>query len=97
MEVTRSKLLGLAIALGYLVAVVAIFGWDTKGLAVICLCVSLPLAFIWFPDEIAAYTAYVARLPYSRMNSETPAPMVTAVGWLWLVGYLPLLAYLLAR
>jgi hypothetical protein len=97
LEVTRGKFLGLTIALGYLAAVAAIFGWDANGVATICLCVSLPLVFIWCPDEIAAYTAYVAKLPYSRMNSETPAPMVTAVGWLWLVGYLPLLAYLLAR
>jgi hypothetical protein len=96
LEITRSKLVGLVIAVGYVAAAIATSGWDTKGFAVICLCVSLPLAFIWFPDEIAAYTAYVAKLPYSRMNSETPAPMVTAVGWLWLVGYLPLLAYLLA-
>jgi hypothetical protein len=94
-QVTRSKILALVIALGYLAAAVAMFGWDTKGAAVICLCLSLPLAFIWFPDEIEAFTAMVAKRPYGRITSETPATMVTIVGWLLLLGYLPLLAYLL--
>ena len=97
MQVTRSKILGLVIALGYLATAVAISGWDTKGVAVFCVSLSLPLAFIWFPDEIGAFTAIVARRPYGRITTETPASMVTLVGWLCLVGYLPLLAYLLAH
>jgi hypothetical protein len=97
MQVTRGKLLGLAIALGYFATAIAMSGWETKGAATIFLCVSLPLAFIWFPEEIAAYTVWAAKQPYGRMNTETPASMITVCGWLWLGGYLPLLAYLLAR
>lgn len=96
MQVTRSKILGLVIALGYIAIAVAMSGWDTEGVAVICLSLSLPLAFIWFPDEIAAYTRIAAK-GGGRFNTETPASMVTLVGWLCLVGYLPLLAYLLAH
>jgi hypothetical protein len=95
MQITLSKVFGLAIALGYIATAIAMSGWDTTGVALICL--SLPLAFIWFPEEIEAYTAMLAKLPYGRISTETPAFMVTLVGWLILVGYLPLLAYLLAR
>ena len=97
MQVTRSKIFGLVIALGYLATAIAMSGGDTKGVVVICLCLSLPLAFIWFPEEIGALTAIVAKRPYGRITTETPASMVTLVGWLCLVGYLPLLAYLLAH
>lgn len=97
MHVTRSKMLGLVIALGYLATAVAMSGWDTKGVAIVCLCLSLPLAFIWFPHEIASLDAMIAKRPYGRITSGIPAFMVTLVGWLCLVGYLPLLAYLLAH
>jgi hypothetical protein len=96
LQVTRSKLLELVIALGFLVAAVVMWGWDTEGLAQVCLCLSLPLGFIWFPDEIAAFTRRAAERG-SRFNTPTPAPVVTLVGWLFLVGYAPLLAYLLGR
>jgi hypothetical protein len=86
LQVTRGKILGLLIALGYLVTAVVVSGWDIEGVALTCLSVLLPLAFIWFPDEIAAFTAMVAKRPYGRINTETPAPMVMLVGWLWLVG-----------
>jgi len=95
LQVTPSKILALVIALGYLATAVAMSGWDTEGVAVFCLILLLPLAFIWFPDEIETFTVIVAKRPYGRITSETHASMVMLVGWLCLVGYLPLLAYLL--
>jgi hypothetical protein len=93
MEVTRSKIFGLVIALGYLAIAIATSSWDTKGVALMCLSLSLPLAFIWFPDEIGAFTGVVARGGLGRINTETPAFMVSLSGWLCLVVVLPLIAY----
>lgn len=95
MQVTRSKLVALVIALGYFVTVVVMQGWEKA--VVLSFLLLLPVAFIWFPNEIEAFTAMLAKRPFSRTTQETPAFMVTIVGWLWLVGYLPLMAYLLSR
>jgi hypothetical protein len=95
MQVTRSKIIALAFALGYLATAVVMWGWDAGGLATISVCLLLPLGLIWFPDEVEAYTRKAADRDYSRMWPATPALVVTFVGWLFLVGYAPLLAYLL--
>lgn len=91
---TRSKLLALVIALSYVVAVVVASGWDAKGVVVVCVVLSVPLSLIWFPDDIADYTK-VTRGITGRFR-ESPAPVLTFLGWLGLLGYFPLLAYLLA-
>jgi hypothetical protein len=93
MEITPSKVFALAIALVYLAASIVLGGWDTEGIAIVCLMLLLPLCFIWFPDFVHDRIGRAN----TRFTSETPAFMVEVVGWLWLVGYLPLLAYLLAR
>lgn len=95
MQVTRSKLVALVIALGYFVTAVVVMGWAEKA-AILGYLLSLPLAFIWFPDAIASYTVWVVKHGF-RFTTPTPAPVVTIVGWLWLVGYLPLMAYLWSR
>jgi hypothetical protein len=97
MQVTRSKIIALVIALGYLAPVIVVAGWDIQGAGVMCLMLSMPLVFIWFPEKVEAHTRRLAERTYSRIDTETPAFVVTLVGWVWLVGYLPLLAYLLAR
>lgn len=96
MVITRSKLFALVIALGYVTAAIAMSGWDAKGVGGVSLVSVVPLALIWFPNEIAAYTTFLANRPYGRINTETPAPVVTLIGWLGLVGFVPLLAYLLS-
>ena len=72
-------------------------GWDTKGAVAICLFLSLPLAFIWFPDEIADFSNTAIKTGYGQIDTETPPIMLTIVGWLCLVGYLPPIAFLLAH
>jgi hypothetical protein len=93
MKVTPSKIAAIVVALGYLATSLAIGGWDTEGLPIVCLLLALPLTFIWFPDF---FHEHLGRAN-SRFTNETPAFMFVVVGWLWLVGYLPLLMYLLAR
>jgi hypothetical protein len=97
MQFTRGKILALVIAIGYLAVPIAVSGWDTEGVAIICLVLSLPLAFIWFPDEVADFLNSFGKSGYTKFNSETPAFMLTLVGWLCLLGYLPLLAFLLGH
>lgn len=97
MQITRSKIVALIIALGYLATAIGVVGWDTRGVGVICFLLGTPLAFIWFPEKVDAHTRMLAEETYSEIDTETPAVIVTIVGWVWLVGYLPLLAYLLAR
>jgi hypothetical protein len=97
MQVTRSKIIALVIALGYLVPVFVMADWDINVLGVMCLMVLAPLGFIWFPEKVEAHTRRLAERTYSEIDTETPAFLVTLVGWVWLLGYLPLLAYLLAR
>jgi hypothetical protein len=55
------------------------------GLVVLC---SLPfLALIWFPDFFGQMTS-------SRIYGPTPGPLVTACGWLLLLG-VPIILYLI--
>jgi hypothetical protein len=93
MKVTPNKLIAVVVAVIYLATSIAVAGWDIEGVAVVCLLLSMPLVFIWFPDVVHNYVGRAN----SRVTTETPELMVTMVGWLWLVGYLPLLAYLLSR
>jgi hypothetical protein len=77
------------------VAAVVTSAWDTKGVVVMCIVLSVPLALIWFPEDIADYTKVAAKL--GGRSRESPAPVLTFLGWLGLLGYFPLLAYLLAH
>jgi|tagenome__1003787_1003787.scaffolds.fasta_scaffold20906881_3 hypothetical protein len=98
MVVTRSKILAVVIAFGYITVAVVMSGWDTRGVFCIGLIVMVPLALIWFPDEISAYCSPNTRFYVGRgFDSPTPPFMVTLSGWVGLVGFLPLLAYLFSR
>jgi hypothetical protein len=92
MDITRGKLCALVVAFGYLVLAVATAGWDTKGMLAICATLLLPLALIWFPDQLGGMTGPVWRGGY--IDNETPPFLVSFVGWLFLIGG-PLIAYLL--
>lgn len=93
MQVTIGKLLALLIALGYAIAMVVHFGGVTvdvvKGVVVLL----LPLALIWFPDELGSLTGYVGK--GGNINTETPPILVSIAGWFFLVG-LPVLLFFLS-
>jgi hypothetical protein len=90
MQVTVGKLLSIWVASGY-----AFFALKHTGLAGLKWCAGLllPLAFIWFPEEIGNLTGYF-RTGY--VNVQTPAGVISFLGWLFLVG-IPVLLYLLFR
>jgi len=58
-----------------------------------CAALLVPLAFIWFPDEIGSVTGYF-RSGY--VNTQTPGIMITIIGWFFLLG-LPVLLYFLLK
>ena len=93
MQVTVSKIFALLIALGYAAFLMIETGGLTAVTARTCLALLFPLALIWFPEEIGNLTGYFAS---GYVNVETPAIMVSIMGWLFLVG-LPVLIYFLSQ
>ena len=54
----------------------------------------LPLVLIWFPDQIGDATGYLIG-NFMRVDTPTPAILISIMGWFFLIG-LPLLLYLLS-
>ena len=92
MQITIGKILGLLIALGYAIAMIVHAGGITLQVFKGCAVLLLPLALIWFPDELGSLTGYVGR--GGNINTETPPILVSIAGWFFLVG-LPVLMYFL--
>ena len=55
------------------------------------LIVLIPVAFIWFPEQIGAATGFIG---HSFVNAETPPALLSFLGWLFLLA-LPFLAFYL--
>ena len=87
---TFGKLLRLGIAMSY--AILAIH-WGGMGYWKPLLGLLLPLAFIWFPEEIGNLTGYYKS---GYVNVQTPGVMISFLGWFLLVG-VPVLLYLLRK
>jgi hypothetical protein len=90
MNMTFGKLLSLGIAISY--AILAIH-WGGVGYWKWCLGLLLPLALIWFPEEVGELTGYYKT---GYVNVQTPGVIVSCLGWFLLVG-VPALLYLLRR
>ncbi len=90
MQISAGKILSLLIAIGYAVLAIAAGGIYGLGCSTVLL---MPLAFIWFPDEIGNLTGYF-RSGY--VNVQTPAIIISVVGWFLLIG-LPVLLYFVER
>ncbi len=90
MEITAGKIVSLLIAIGY--TLFAIVDGGVSGLFV-AVALLLPLALIWFPDEMGSFTGCVAR---GYIDKETPAGCVSVMGWFFLVGF-PVIILLLLR
>ena len=92
MQITIGKILGLLIALGYAVAMIVQSGGITLQVFKGCVVLLLPLALIWFPDELGSLIGYVGR--GGNIDTETPPILVSVAGWFFLIG-LPVLMYFL--
>jgi hypothetical protein len=90
MQITLGRILSLIIAIGY--AVVAITNGGIDGVKC-SLALLLPLALIWFPDEIGDATGYFAG-NMLQVDVPTPPILISIMGWFFLIG-LPVLLYFL--
>jgi hypothetical protein len=81
MEITISKLVALAMALACALGMLVVQGIQAAAAAGASLVV--PLALIWFPEEIGSYTGYVGR--GATIDAETPPFIVAGLGWLLLI------------
>jgi hypothetical protein len=88
MQVSIGKLLSLVIAIAY--AVVAVKHAGVAGLEW-SVGLLLPLALIWFPEEIGSLTGYYKT---GYVNTQTPGVVMSCIGWLFLVG-MPVLAWVI--
>ena len=77
----KNRLLSLVVAVGYLVAAFYGGGWELVWRVGIFLI--LPLACIWFGDEMGSYTG--VGMGRGAITSTTPGWLVTAGGWLLLL------------
>jgi len=82
-DITRGKLLSLVIALGYLVSLIFAEGWRPKELVQLCVMLLVPLAFIWFPEEIGSAKGAIG---HGAVDKETPDFLVSFLGWSILIG-----------
>lgn len=90
MELTIGKLASVVIALVYIVVLVVNQGVEAfKG----CVVLLIPLALIWFPDELGSLLGSVGG---GNINTETPPILVSVIGWFLLVG-MPLVLYFIWR
>ena len=91
MEITTGKIASLVVSAAYVVASLVAVG----GTAAIACCVGLllPLALIWFPDEIGSYTGGGGR--GQSIDMESPDWAVAGLGWIFLIGG-PIIAIWLA-
>jgi hypothetical protein len=89
MKLDRNRILSGLIALIYLISAVFAGGLET-GIKMLGFLI-LPLACIWFADDMGNYTG---RLPISGggINQQTPGCLVRIVGWLLLL--LPLIIWI---
>jgi hypothetical protein len=93
MQITIGKILGLLVVVGYATLTIISSGGFSADALKCCAALLLPLAFIWFPDEIGSFTGYFKS---GYVNVETPPIMISIMGWFFLIG-LPALIYFFNR
>ena len=92
MQITFGRSLSLVIAAGYAVAMIVHAHGVSESVCKGCIILLLPLALIWFPEELGSMTGYVGR--GGNIDTESPPILVSIMGWFILVG-LPVLMYFL--
>jgi hypothetical protein len=85
-----SKIAAVLIAIAYLVIMIIDERGVSRGVIGMAWVLLVPLALIWFPDEIGSFTGSVGHGGY--IDAETPPALVSFMGWFLLVGF-PALLY----
>ena len=92
MQITVGKVLSVLIAVAWATACIIDLGVTQLLWCLIALL--LPLALIWFPDEIGSFTGY--RAGHSQVDAKTPPILLSVMGWFFLIG-LPVVLYFISR
>jgi len=93
MELTWPKLVALAGSIAGAAFMLATMGISPRALGMVLAWPVFPLALIWFPEYFGCITGYVGGGVPANIDTETPAWLVSAAGWFFLVG-LPVVLYL---
>jgi hypothetical protein len=89
MDITIGKILGLLIAVGYVITAVVPYGSFEIPHLFMCGYLLLPLVLIWFPEHVDVIAGQILG---DGFNFETPPIFATFLGWVFLVG-VPLIVY----
>ncbi len=86
MEITLSKLAALAGSIAGATFMLLTMGLSPRTLAMVLGWPVFPLALIWLPEYFGSITGYVGGGIPANIETESPAWLVSAFGWLFLVG-----------
>ncbi len=92
MRITLSRIIALLVAGGMAAISIVQDGKSFLHAAGAVPVLLIPLALIWFPEEVGEFTGYVGR--GGNIDAPSPAFLVAGFGWFFLVG-LPVLLYIL--
>ena len=82
MQVTTAKLISLAIATIYVVSLGVTRSLEAT--VQFSMFLLLPLALIWFPEQLGRATGYFVKGSY--VDSESPPILLSILGWFFLLG-----------
>ncbi|HXE41906.1 MAG TPA: hypothetical protein VN516_02690 [Candidatus Baltobacteraceae bacterium] len=91
MKITFWKILSLAIAISYIVALLLYGHGISPAVFHVFISLLFPLILIWFPEPLGNYTGFLGLQNY--IDEKTPAVIVSLTGWFFLVIF-PLLLFL---
>lgn len=79
-----AKIAAVLIALVYVIAIIIQEHGISLGLAASCVLLLIPLALIWFPDELGSYVGPVGR--GETIDTETPPTLLSFMGGFFSLG-----------
>lgn len=86
----KSRIISLALAAAIMaLALAGLHKSDFSQLSGLMVLI-FPLALIWFAEPLGQYTGYAGR--GGDIATPTPGMLVAAVGWVWLVAVLVIMA-----
>lgn len=85
----------LGIAIVYLIAALIYGGWELLLIAVIVLI--MPVAMIWFGDEIGDYVGGFHRIGKPYITKRSPGSLVAFFGWAFLFAPIVIIIIRLVR
>lgn len=90
-----ARKLSLVIVLVYLVAALIYGGWELLLIAAIVLI--MPIAMIWFGDEIGDYVGGFHRIGKPYITKRSPGSLVSLFGWALLLAPIAIIILRLVR